>query len=354
MLAHDKSFWENRKVLITGHTGFKGSWLTLWLKTLGADICGISLDPPTIPSIFKEAKVEELIKHKIADIRDLDSITKIMKEFKPEVIMHLAAQPLVRYSYKDPIETYTTNVIGTVNILEAARNQSSVRSIVVVTTDKCYENREWAWGYREDEPMGGSDPYSSSKGCAELVSQSYRRSFLADAGIGLATARAGNVIGGGDWAQDRLVPDILKAFENGNIAQIRNPNAIRPWQHVLEPISGYLTLAELLYNDSLSVAEAWNFGPSDDDARPVSWIASTLCKSWGGKANWVAQTGIHPHEATYLKLDISKVKQRLGWRPKWNLETALDNIVDWHKSFNDGGDMRGFTVEQIEKYKLIK
>jgi len=350
----NKKFWRNKKVLITGHTGFKGSWLSLWLENLESDVCGISLEPPTKPSIFNEAKIKNCLRHEIADICNFDNLKKIMNEFKPEIIIHMAAQPLVLYSYQAPLETYKTNVIGTANVLEAARLQNSVRSIVCVTTDKCYENREWAWGYREDEPMGGFDPYSSSKGCAELVASSYRSSFLKSAGIGIATARAGNVIGGGDWAPDRLVPDILKAFEGGQAAEIRNPNAIRPWQHVMEPISGYLMLAESLYKDPLNASEAWNFGPNDHDFKPVSWIADRLSKRWGGAANWISEPGNYPHEATYLKLDISKVKQRFNWKPTWNLNTSLENIVEWHKSWINGENMRNVTIEQIKKFRSTK
>ena len=353
MQFSQKDFWRNKKVLVTGHTGFKGSWLTLWLKTLGADICGIALDPPTSPSLFDVLGLNSSIRHEVADIRNLDILKRIMVEFKPEIIIHMAAQPLVRYSYTSPIETYQTNVIGTANVLEASRFCGSVRSIISVTTDKCYDNKEWAWGYREQDPLGGFDPYSSSKACAELVSSAYRSSFLADAGIGLATARAGNVIGGGDWAADRLIPDILTALEKKISAKIRNPNSIRPWQHVLEPVSGYLLLAEALYHEPVKMAEAWNFGPADEDAKPVSWIADKLCSCWGGQADWTANIGDHPHEATYLKLDISKAKQYLNWCPKWTLQRSLESIVDWHKSWLEGSDMHQITIEQIQEFRSV-
>ena len=275
-------FWKDKRVLLTGHTGFKGGWLALWLQSMGAQVRGIALAPPTKPSLFDAARVGEDMEHCLADIRDFAAIRALAADFQPEVLFHLAAQPLVRVSYRQPVETYATNVMGTVHVLEAAREAGSVRAIVNVTTDKCYENHGTPHGYREDEPMGGHDPYSSSKGCAELVSSAYRRSFLAGAGIALATARAGNVIGGGDWAEDRLVPDTLRALEAGLPVQIRNPLAIRPWQHVLEPLSGYLQLAQRLLAEGQLDAEAWNFGPRDADARPVQWIVERLCAGWGG------------------------------------------------------------------------
>ncbi len=273
-----------------------------------------------------------------------------MAAHRPEIVLHLAAQPLVRLSYAEPVSTYATNVMGTVHLLEAARSVDSVRAIVNVTTDKCYENREWVWGYREDEPMGGFDPYSNSKGCSELVTSAYRRSFFASGNVALASARAGNVIGGGDWAADRLVPDILRAFERGEPVVVRNPQATRPWQHVLEPLAGYLTLAERLVRDGQAAAEGFNFGPRDDDARPVHWIADRLAERWGDGACWKLDGGAHPHEANYLKLDISKARHRLGWQPRWNLATALDRIVDWHRAWLRGEDMRARCLEQIDLY----
>ena len=348
-------FWQTRKVLLTGHTGFKGSWLSLWLQSMGAELRGISLQPPTTPALFDVAQVAKGMDSQIADIRDASIISRLVKDFQPEIIIHMAAQPLVRLSYQQPIETYATNVMGTVHVLEAARHAGSVRAIVNITTDKCYDNREWVWGYREDEAMGGHDPYSSSKACAELVSNAYRKSFLEDLGIAMATARAGNVIGGGDWAQDRLVPDTLLALQKGQPVRIRNPHATRPWQHVLEPLSGYLLLAEKLHEQGAtrvqSFAEGWNFGPIDEDARPVQWIVEQLCKSWGQGASWQHQPGDHPHEANYLKLDISKAKQRLRWVPRWSLEKALEYTTNWHLAWLDGQDMHALCLQQIYQYQ---
>lgn len=344
------SFWQGKRVLLTGHTGFKGGWLALWLQSMGTTLRGIALAPPTEPSLFEVARIGNGMDHCIADIRNFNAIRALIADFRPEIVLHLAAQPLVRHSYQQPVETYATNVMGTVHVLEAAREAGSVRAIVNVTTDKCYENREWAWGYRENEPMGGHDPYSSSKGCAELISHAYRRSFLETAGIGLATARAGNVIGGGDWAEDRLVPDILRALQNGAPIQIRNPHAIRPWQHVLEPLSGYLLLAERLHAGNTADAEAWNFGPCDQDARPVQWIVEHLCAAWGDNTNWSLQLGEHPHEANWLKLDISKARQRLRWTPRWTLDTALSCTIEWHRAWLDGRDMRAVCLQQISAY----
>lgn len=344
-------FWLGKRVLVTGHTGFKGSWLSLWLQSMGAVVRGIALPPPTEPALFIEANVANGMDHCIADIRDFAAIQPLIKEFKPEIIFHMAAQPLVRLSYQQPMETYATNVMGTVQVLEAARQTGSVKAIVNVTTDKCYENREWVWGYREKEPMGGHDPYSSSKGCAELVSSAYRASFFNDADIALATARAGNVIGGGDWAQDRLVPDILRALEKSEPVLIRNPDAIRPWQHVLEPLSGYLTLAHSLYENGQTNAEGWNFGPNDDDAQPVQWIVERLCALWGHNTQWQLQPGEHPHEAHFLKLDISKARQRLKWSPRWSLHTALTQTIAWHQAWVDQQDMQAVCLQQIAGYQ---
>jgi CDP-glucose 4,6-dehydratase len=343
-------FWQGRRVLLTGHTGFKGGWLALWLQSMGAQVRGIALAPPTTPSLFEVARVGEGMDHCIADIRDFATIRALVADFQPEIVFHLAAQPLVRASYRLPVETYATNVMGTIHVLEAAREAGSVLAIVNVTTDKCYENDGATSGYREDEPMGGHDPYSSSKGCAELVSSAYRRSFLGAAGIALATARAGNVIGGGDWAVERLVPDILHALENGEPLQIRNPHAIRPWQHVLEPLSGYLLLAERLHAHGQADAEAWNFGPRDEDARPVQWVVEHLCAAWGDAAAWALQAGDHPHEAGFLKLDIAKARQRLDWAPRWTLDTALARTAEWHRAWRDGQDMRAVCLHQISAY----
>lgn len=347
----EKTFWENKRVLVTGHTGFKGGWLSLWLQSMGAKVCGIALSPPTNPALFNVARVSDGMDNYIADIRDFNLINFLVGSFKPEIIFHLAAQPLVRLSYKTPLETYSTNVIGTVNLLEASRHVGSVRSIVVITTDKCYDNREWLWGYRENEPLGGLDPYSSSKACAELVVAAYRSSFLKHENIAVATGRAGNVIGGGDWALDRLVPDILRALEKNENVHIRNPNAIRPWQHVLEPLSGYLTLAEQLFKNGQTDAESWNFGPWDEDAKSVEWIVKRFCELWGNKNSWIMQSGIHPHEATFLKLDISKARQRLNWSPRLSLENAIVFINEWHKAWLSDRNMRDVCFNQISRYE---
>ncbi len=344
-------FWQSKRVVLTGHTGFKGSWLSLWLQSMGAEVRGISLDPPTDPALFNVARVAAGMDHQIADIRAFEKIQSLIGAFKPEIVIHMAAQPLVRLSYQQPIDTYATNVMGTIHVLEAARRAGSVRAVVNITTDKCYENKEWVWGYREDEPMGGHDPYSSSKGCAELVSSAYRKSFFEAEGIAMATARAGNVIGGGDWALDRLVPDVLRALEKHQPVPIRNPHAIRPWQHVLEPLSGYLMLAESLCSQGHADAEGWNFGPRDEDAQPVQWIVERLCQQWGSDATWALQPGNHPHEANFLKLDISKARQRLNWAPRWPLVTALTHITQWHKAWLTGLDMKAVCLQQINQYQ---
>ena len=349
------NIYKERKVLITGHTGFKGSWLCLLLNKLGADVSGYALDPPTVPSLFKEAKIDELITSFIGDIRDFEKLTGVLQKIQPEIVIHMAAQPLVRESYKIPIETYAINVMGTVHLLEACRQTKSVKAILNVTTDKCYENREWHWGYRENEPMGGYDPYSNSKGCSELVTSSFRSSFFNPSeyqkhGVALASARAGNVIGGGDWAYDRLIPDFIRAISKGEVVKIRSPYAIRPWQHVLEPLSGYLTLCEKLYTAGPAFAEAWNFGPDDNDARNVEWITKTICNLWGEGASFEIDTNPQPHEANYLKLDCSKSKAELCWVPKWNIEATLKSIVDWNKSFIAGENMRIITEQQINQY----
>lgn len=343
-------FWHGKRVLITGHTGFKGCWLSLWLRSMGVILRGLSLAPPTEPALFCIASLAEDMEHRVIDIRDFEAVKAQMVEFRPEIVIHMAAQPLVRLSYQQPVETYATNVMGTVHVLESARQVGSVKCIVNITTDKCYENRDWVWGYREDDAMGGHDPYSSSKSCSELVSSAYRASFLKEAGIAVATARAGNVIGGGDWAVDRLVPDILFALQHKQVVQIRNPYAIRPWQHVLEPLSGYLLLAQSLYTRFQTDAEGWNFGPGDEDACSVQWIVEHICEFWGGGASWSMQPGIHPHEARHLKLDISKARQRLQWQPRWSLETALRYTIDWHRSWLGGKDMKAVSLNQITHY----
>lgn len=345
------AFWHGKRVLLTGHTGFKGSWLSLWLQSMGAQVVGYALAPPTTPSLFDVAEVGKGMTSILGDIRDLAKLQAVFAEHRPEIVIHMAAQPLVRYSYQNPVETYSTNVMGTVHLLEAVRNTPGVKAVVNVTTDKCYENKEWAWGYRENERMGGHDPYSNSKGCSELVTSAYRSSFFQEKGIALASARAGNVIGGGDWAADRLIPDILRAFEQNQPVIIRNPYATRPWQHVLEPLSGYLTLSESLYTDGQTCAEGWNFGPHDDDARPVQWIVEHLVSHWGRGASWQLDGGEHPHEANYLKLDISKAKARLGWQPRWALQVALQASVDWHQQWLAGANMHAVTLGQINQYQ---
>lgn len=350
------TFWQGKRVFMTGHTGFKGSWLSLWLQQLGATVTGYSLAPPTSPSLFEAARVAEGMQSLHGDIRDLPGLIKGMQGAQPEIVIHMAAQSLVRQSYVEPVETYATNVMGTVHLLEAVRQTAGVKAVVNVTTDKCYENKEWIWGYRENEPMGGYDPYSNSKGCAELVSSAYRSSFFsphthAQHGVALATARAGNVIGGGDWAKDRLIPDILAAFEKAKSAVIRNPHATRPWQHVLEPLRGYLTLAEKLYTEGPAFAEGWNFGPHSEDAQPVEWIVKQLAKKWSDGASWQIDAGDHPHEASYLKLDISKAGHRLNWHPAMRLEQALDLIVDWARAKQVGTDLRALTQAQIHAYQ---
>ncbi|WP_129128413.1 CDP-glucose 4,6-dehydratase [Geomonas oryzae] len=351
----DPEFFRGRRILVTGHTGFKGSWLSLWLHMLGAQVTGYALSPPTNPSLFDLAGVAGLVHSVTGDVRDQAALSAAVKAAAPEIVIHMAAQPLVRESYLNPVDTYSTNVMGTVHILEAVRKSQGVKAVLNVTTDKCYENREWPWGYRENEPMGGYDPYSSSKGCSELVTAAYRNSYFnearyADHGVALASARAGNVIGGGDWAADRLIPDCVAALLKNQPVRIRNPHAIRPWQHVLEPLSGYLALAQRLYQDGPRFVGAWNFGPGDDDAREVEWIVQRMCSRWQGDAHYVVDQGEHPHEAHYLKLDCSKAKAKLGWRPRWSLETTLDKIVDWTLAYQRGDDLREICLEQISAY----
>jgi len=345
------SFWHGKRVFLTGHTGFKGGWLSLWLQSLGARVYGYALTPPTTPNFFTVANISAgMAGSTIADIRDADTLNKAMAQAKPDIVFHLAAQPLVRLSYAEPVETYAINVMGTVNLLEAVRKTTSVRAVVNVTTDKCYENREWVWPYREDEAMGGYDPYSSSKGCSELVTSAYRRSFLSGTGVALATARAGNVIGGGDWADDRLLPDFLKALDKNQPLIIRSPNAIRPWQHVLEPLSGYLLLAEHLFSDGEEFAGAWNFGPADQDARSVSWIVEKLVAATPN-ASWEIDKNPQLHEANYLKLDSNKARALLGWQPRWSLENALSKIIDWHQHWLNDSDMYEYSLAQLFEYQ---
>jgi len=349
-------FWRGKRVLITGNTGFKGSWLSLWLQELGAEVIGYALAPPTNPNLFDVADVSEGMTNIVGDIRDMAHLRSVFAEHEPEIVIHMAAQSLVRYSYLNPVETYSINVMGTVNLLEAVRESKSVKAVVNVTSDKCYENKERISGYHETEAMGGHDPYSNSKGCSELVTAAYRNSYFHDDkykehGVAIASGRAGNVIGGGDWAADRLVPDIVKSFEAGEIISIRYPNAVRPWQHVLEPLRGYLMLAQNLYLNGVEFAEPWNFGPNDEDAKPVSHIVSELSKIWGEGAGWTIDDNPHLHEAHYLKLDISKAHLGLGWEPSLQLDETLKLIVKWTKYWKAGENMRDFTLSQIKTYQ---
>ncbi len=344
-------FWSGKRVFLTGHSGFKGSWLSLQLELLGAHVRGFSLQPDTSPSLFEAASVSRGIDSIFGDIRNAELLRSSLIAFQPDVVLHMAAQPLVRRSYRDPVDTFSTNVMGTVHLLEAARASDTVRVVVNVTTDKCYANREWVWGYRENEPMGGDDPYSSSKGCAELVTAAWRKSFFAAGGqAAVASARAGNVSGGGDWSEDRLIPDILRGFAAGECVRIRNPRSTRPWQHVLEPLSGYLTLAERLWEEP-ALAGGWNFGPRDEDAKPVSWIVERMAALWGGDAAWVAEGDGGPHEAAALKLDISKAREQLGWEPRWSLPVTLAKITAWHKAWTEGGDARQLMLDEIAAYQ---
>jgi CDP-glucose 4,6-dehydratase len=356
----DAAFWRGRRVLVTGHTGFKGAWLCLWLHRLGAEVHGLALDPPTEPSLFELARVAELLASDArVDVRDVGAVQATVRRVEPEIVLHLAAQSLVQRAYADPVGTYATNVMGAVHLLEAIRSCTATRAVLVVTTDKCYENREWVWGYRETDSMGGYDPYSNSKGCTELVVSAYRSSYFNPSqysahGVALASARAGNVIGGGDWAVDRLVPDLIRAVVADEELLIRSPHAIRPWQHVLESVSGYLLLAERLVVDGPAVAEAWNFGPHDVDARPVAWVADTLVNLWGDGARWKVDANPHPHEAHYLKLDNSKARARLRWEPRWPLERALAETIDWVRQWTQHADMRAVCLGQIAEYETGK
>ena len=350
--------WRDRRVLLTGHTGFKGSWLALWLQQKGAEVCGLALAPPTVTNLFQEAAIAQGMNSVIGDIRDTELVKRTFVEHRPEIVFHLAAQSLVRASYEDPIGTYSTNVMGTASILDAARSADSVRAIIVITTDKCYENQEWEWPYRETDRLGGYDPYSNSKACAELVISAYRNSFFNPAnydrhGVAIASVRAGNVIGGGDWAEDRLVPDIMRAFLAQRPVRIRNPRATRPWQHVLEPLRGYLRVAESLYEAGTTNAEAWNFGPEHSDAQPVEWIVRELAETWGEGAQWEIDGAEHPHEARNLKLDWSKAQARLGWTPALHLKDALAMTASWYKLQSKQHNMREFTEEQIKSYEQL-
>ena len=350
----DHAFWDQRRVFLTGHTGFKGGWLSLWLQRLGADLTGYALAPPTDPSMFETARVDEGMRSYHGDVRDLQQLVDRIAEHRPEIVIHMAAQALVRHSYQEPVTTYETNVMGTVNVLEAVRKTPAVKAVLIVTSDKCYENREWLWGYRESEALGGHDPYSSSKACAEIVSAAYRNSFFSSPGAtAVASARAGNVIGGGDWAPDRLVPDIMRCCLQDQAPLIRNPGSVRPWQHVLEPLSGYLTLVERLYASGSTFAEAWNFGPHPEACREVGWVVDYLTRRWNGAAGWSADRTAHPHEANLLKLDPAKAIARLGWKPHLDLETALDWTCDWYRNAADPDRARAITFEQIDSFERL-
>lgn len=354
----EQKYWENKRVFITGHTGFKGSWLCLWLHSLGTRLYGYALQPPTEPSLFNLCALDKIMDSTIADVRNRKSLHESIQSAQPEIVIHMAAQPLVRDSYKIPVETYEINVMGTVNLFEAVRACKAVKAVINVTTDKCYENKEWVWGYRENEPLGGYDPYSNSKACSELVTAAYRSSYFnpkeyATHRVGIATARAGNVIGGGDWAMDRLIPDCVRAILKGEPVLIRNPAAIRPWQHVLEPLSGYLLLAQKLIQDGPRYSGAWNFGPGDEDARPVEWLVKQLCSQWGDTASFAVDKRVHPHEAHYLKLDCSKAKTELGWRPRWSLDKAIERIVAWTKDYEKNRDGNKTCLQQIEEYSAL-
>lgn len=356
-VAMSPAFWRGRRVFLTGHTGFKGSWLSLWLQSLGAEVTGYALNPPTNPSLFETANVSDGMKSVIGDVRDLKSLQSAMRKANPEIVIHMAAQPLVRYSYANPVETYATNVMGSVHLLEAVRHNEGVKVVVNVTSDKCYDNREWVWGYREDEAMGGYDPYSNSKGCAELVTAAYRSSFFnpesySEHRVAIASARAGNVIGGGDWAGDRLIPDFIRAIVAGETVIIRSPNAIRPWQHVLEPLNGYLLLAENLYHHGSKYAEAWNFGPSESDAKSVEWIINQLVNHWGSDASFKIDAGAaNLHEAHFLKLDCSKARMQLGWKPQWDATETIRRICHWHKAHLHGQNMKVYALGEIQQYQ---
>jgi len=356
MLKH--SFWKGRRVFLTGHTGFKGSWLSLWLNALGADVTGYALDPPTEPNLFEQANVANCVRSIRGDIRDFQKLKAALAECRADIVIHMAAQSVVRRGYDDPIETYSSNVMGTVHLFEAVRQIGKPCAVVNVTSDKCYENKEWVWGYRENEPMGGRDPYSNSKGCAELVTSAYRESYFPAVsferhGVGVASARAGNVIGGGDWTSDQLIPDLMRAFLAGEPCLIRNPAAIRPWQFVLDPLRGYLLLAERLTEDGSRFASGWNFGPAESDVTPVSSIASELTRAWGSAASWRHDGAAHPHEAHLLKLDPSKAAACLDWHPALPLRSALDWIVEWYRAYQAGADLRRLTESQIERYESL-
>lgn len=350
-MALNPAFWQGRRVLLTGHTGFKGGWLALWLRELGAEVFGYALEASTTPSLWQAARLAERVPGRIADIRDAEALSRDLLAFRPEIVLHLAAQPLVRESYRAPADTYGVNLMGTLNLLEAVRQCETVRAVVVVTTDKCYENREWVWPYREQDALGGVDPYSSSKACVELLCASWRDSFLRARGVALATARAGNVLGGGDWSPERLIPDALAAWQRGETLTLRYPQATRPWQHVLEPLQGYLLLAQALVERGDGVAEAWNFGPDASGVAPVGEVVEQLARLWPGCPGWTASGEVQPHEAGLLTLDSSKARQRLGWRPNGSLEQTLERTLAWHQAWQAGQDMQAFTRAQIAAFQ---
>uniref|UniRef100_A0A9E7ZVH5 CDP-glucose 4,6-dehydratase n=1 Tax=Bosea sp. NBC_00436 TaxID=2969620 RepID=A0A9E7ZVH5_9HYPH len=354
----NRSFWKNRKVFVTGHTGFKGAWLSLWLEALGADVTGYALDPPTEPNLFEQARVAECVHSIHGDVRDLAHLQAAMAACAPDVVIHMAAQSVVRTSYEHPVDTYATNVMGTVHLMEAVRQLERPCVVVNVTSDKCYDNREWVWGYRESDAMGGHDPYSNSKGCSELVTNAYRDSYfppetLSRHGVAVASARAGNAIGGGDWTANQLIPDLIRAFIDRRPCRIRNPAAIRPWQFVLMPLHGYLLLCERLAEDGARFASGWNFGPAEADARPVSWIADKLVSSWGEGASWAQDGTPHPAEAQLLRLDTSKARTLLNWHPVLQLDQSLLWIVEWYEAFQAGKDLQSLTRRQIERYEYL-
>jgi CDP-glucose 4,6-dehydratase len=351
----NQSFWKNKEILITGHTGFKGSWLTVWLKKLGANITGFSKSVPTNPSLFETTNIEKDIKSVVGDIQNYELLKETISKCEPEIIFHMAAQSLVIKSYSNPIETFSTNVMGTVNLLYAVKETKKPKVVINITSDKCYENNESLEGYSEDDPMGGHDPYSSSKGCAELITKSFRKSFFSsdhENNIGLASVRAGNVIGGGDWAENRLIPDIIRAIKNKENIKIRNPNALRPWQHVLDPLNGYISVAEKLWDDQTKYSEGWNFGPEKNEVKPVSWIIEKFNELWKNKINWEVSNN-KLHEANNLILNCQKAKSILGWNSKINTETALKLTIEWYRKYFDGENMRKVTEEQITKFQKL-
>lgn len=350
-MAVSAGFWRGRRVFLTGHSGFKGGWLAMWLSELGAEVYGYSLAPASAPALFDSAGLASCVAGEFADIRDAEHLQQSLAAFRPELVLHLAAQPLVRESYRSPAQTYATNVTGTLNLLEAVRSCASVRAVLVVTTDKCYENREWLWPYREQDALGGHDPYSSSKACVELLCASWRESFFREAGVALATARAGNVIGGGDWSADRLLPDILRAWDNEQLLTLRYPDAVRPWQHVLDPLRGYLMLAQALLEQGQAMAQAWNFGPDSEGTATVGEVVQAMSQLWPGRARWAVDAHAQPHEAGLLTLDSSKARTLLNWRPRWGLHQALQRTLEWHHAWRDGQDMQQYSRAQIAAHE---